>query len=368
MRPEAKPRSEALGGQTRTGQLIVSVIVSCRNEGGHIARFLDSVLRQDLSGMECEILVVDGESDDNTRAILESYRERDLRVVVLSNPGRYTAKGLNLARAVAKGDIIVRMDAHTEYAPDYVRRCVETLVATGADNVGGPVLTKAESPLQRAVAAAFHSQFSTGGGRFHDPHYEGFVDTVPYGCWWRERLAQYGPFDESLIRNEDDEFNLRILKQGGKIWQSRAIRSWYYPRATIKGLFRQYFQYGFWKVAVIRKHRGVASVRHVVPSLLVLAQLAALLAVGVDWLLESPAAMQVALTVLAATNILYVVANLAASFRVASRAGWSLLPYLPLLFLVYHTSYGLGFLLGTLYFLRGAPADVRSPLFTGLSR
>jgi len=114
------------------------------------------------------------------------------------------------------------------------------------------------------VAAAFHSSFSTGGAKAHDENYEGWVDTVAYGCWRKTTLVQLGLFDEALVRNQDDELNLRLTRAGGKIWQSRAIVSWYSPRAALSSLFRQYFQYGFWKVAVIRKHGLAGFLAHLV--------------------------------------------------------------------------------------------------------
>ena len=159
------------------------------------------------------------------------------------------------------------MDTHTEYATDYVRKCVRTLETTKACNVGGPARTKADGLCPRAIQAAYHSRFSSGGARFHDEHYSGYVDTVPYGCWRKETLIRLGLFDEQLVRNQDDELNLRLIRDGGKIWQASDIVSWYHPRSTLSSLFRQYFQYGFWKVLVIRKHRLPASWRHLIPGI-----------------------------------------------------------------------------------------------------
>src|SRR5262249_47627952 len=151
-------------------------------------------------------------------------------------------------------------------ASDYCRRCLEALRLTGADNVGGAARTKASGLRARAIAAAYHSRFSTGGAKFHDERYEGYVDTVTYGCWHKSTLERLGLFDETLARNQDDELNLRLVRAGGKIWQSAAVVSWYRPRSSISALCRQYFQYGFWKVAVIRKHVLPASWRHLAPA------------------------------------------------------------------------------------------------------
>jgi succinoglycan biosynthesis protein ExoA len=196
---------------------------------------------------------------------------------VIDNPGRIVSTGLNSAIKAARGEIVVRMDAHTEYAPDYVQQCVAVLQETGADNVGGPARTRAETYLEKAVAAAYHSRFAVGGARFHDVNYEGWVDTVTYGCWRREAFDRFGYFDEELVRNQDDEHNLRIIRDGGKIWQSPKIRSWYRPRGSLSALFKQYMQYGYWKVRVIQKHKLPASWRHLVPGAFVLALLVLIL-------------------------------------------------------------------------------------------
>src|SRR5262249_41370233 len=188
----------------------------------------------------------------------------------IDNPERIVSTGLNAAIRAAHGDIIVRMDVHTEYASDYVRQCVEVLEETGADNVGGPWIARGETYTARAVAAAFRSPFAVGNARGHDPFYEGPLDTVYLGCWRRDLLLRNQEFDEELVRNQDDEHNLRLTVAGGVVWQSPRIKSWYCPRSSLAGLFRQYFQYGYWKVRVIQKHGRSASLRHIVPVFFVL--------------------------------------------------------------------------------------------------
>jgi len=345
----------------------ITVIVPCRNEAAHIRHFLEGLLAQDLDGFEWEAVVADGMSDDGTRVILEEYARREPRIRVIENRGRIVSTGLNEAIRAARGEIIVRMDVHTEYARDYVRRCVEVLEETGADNVGGPARTHADGCLAKAVAAAYHSAFSCGGARFHDPGYEGPVDTVAYGCWPRKTFERVGLFDETLVRNQDDELNLRIVRAGGVVWQSPRIRSWYRPRGSLRALFRQYFQYGFWKVAVIRKHKLPASWRHLVPGLFVLANVAlpGLWAVGrlagAAWLAEPARALWLA------QAAAYGVACAAASI-LAARKQWRLLPLLPVVFATYHVSYGLGFLAGVGHFILRPQPRQPGKLFTALSR
>jgi succinoglycan biosynthesis protein ExoA len=252
----------------------ISVVIPCRNEKRHICEFLDSLLAQDLDPQwQFEILIADGLSDDGTRELLGQYCGKTHAVRVIDNPGRIVSTGLNEAICAATGDVIVRMDAHTHYAPDYIRECVTALQVSGADNVGGPWVAEGRGLVGRAIAAAFRSRFCTGGGKAHDAEYEGEVDTVYLGCWTRSVFDRAGLFDTTLVRNQDDEFNFRLRRLGGRVWQSPRIRSSYSPRASITALFRQYLQYGFWKVAVIRKHRALASWRHIVPVLFVVSLL-----------------------------------------------------------------------------------------------
>ena len=334
----------------------VSVVVACRNERGHIRGFLDSLFAQELAGIAWEAVIADGMSDEGTREMLEDARRRPgMELLVIDNRRLIVSTGLNRAIQAARGEIIVRMDAHTAYAPDYIRRCLETMERTGAENVGGPARTAASGAPARAIAAAFHSRFSTGGGKFHDETYEGWVDTVPYGCWCKETLVGLGLFDEELVRNQDDELNLRLRRRGGRIWQTPAIVSWYSPRATLAGLFQQYFQYGFWKTAVIRKHRLPGSWRHLVPCVFVGANV--ILGV-VTALAAMSGAQQVFYLTLAAwgtMTLAYAAASAIASVTAARRAGWAVLALLPGAFLTYHAAYGLGFLTGLLSIRRLLP-------------
>lgn len=347
----------------------ISIVAACRNEARHIREFLDSILAQDFDRMTWEALIADGMSSDGTREILDEYSRRCPHIRVLTNHGRTTSTGLNTAIRASVGRIVMRFDAHTSYALDYCRRSVETLDRTGADNVGGPARTKVEGVRARAIAAAYHSRFSTGGARFHDPDFEGFVDTVPYGCWRREIFDRIGMFDESLVRNQDDEFNLRLLRAGGKIWQDPAIVSWYSPRATIRGLFHQYFQYGFWKVAVIRKHRVPGSWRHLVPAGFVLAWIL----LGLLWTIASitgpPRLFDWSSGLLIACVCGYAAANIAASILSARTHGWDTLILLPTAFAAFHFSYGLGFLAALPQFAGQPPGKITgNSVFTRITR
>jgi succinoglycan biosynthesis protein ExoA len=396
----------------------VSIVIPCRNERGHIRACLASTLNQMEPAGGFEVIVADGMSDDGTREILSRLAEEvagkpadaapslggegrgegeslksasapGCLLRIIDNPGRIVSKGLNAAIRAARGDIIIRMDAHTEYATDYVRECVAALQATAADNVGGPACTKAQTFIEKAVSAAYHSPFSVGGARFHDTDYEGYVDTVTYGCWPRSTFEKFGLFDEELVRNQDDEYNLRITRGGGKIYQSPKIKSWYRPRGTLAALFKQYMQYGYWKVRVIQKHKLPASWRHLVPGAFVLAlMLLFLLSLACEvfgFLLHGPRPVKWAWPVkpsllhwaayftgqLSTFSFLlicsaYLLAVLVASVVTAAKTEWKLLPVLPLVFGCYHFGYGFGFLRGILDFIilrRGASVS-----FTKLTR
>lgn len=314
-----------------------TIVVPCRNEVRTIRGFLDDLLGQEPSGGDREIIVADGDSDDGTAAILQEYASRCPLIRVIENPNRYTSAGLNLAIRAARGELIVRMDVHTKYAPDYVKQCLAVKQRTGAVNVGGAARTMAHGWLPETIAAAYASPFAVGGARFHFPTYCGPVDTVTYGCWRRQDLFDLGLFDETLVRNQDDELNLRIRRSGGLIWQDPSIRSWYTPRGNLRSLFRQYFQYGFWKVAVIRKHALPASWRHLVPVTLV----CSLLLLAIATIFWRPAAVLLAVETGAYLAFLSV-----GSVRVAQRHGWNKLPLLPAVLACFHFAYGTGFLTG----------------------
>lgn len=328
---------------------IVSVILPCRNEAGYIEDCLQSILEQELPDVELEILVADGVSTDGTREYVQRLAAENPRVRFLNNPGRIVSTGLNAALREARGDVLIRMDAHTYYAPDYIKECLAVLRETGADNVGGPMRTTADSYKERAIRAVFHSPFAVGGARSHKTDYEGYVDTVIYGCWKKKVFDRVGNFDEELVRNQDDEHNLRIVRNGGKVYQSPRIRSWYHVRDSFKTLWKQYMQYGYWKVLVIKKHRLPASIRHVIPAAFV-AALSLLFLVGWFW--------RPALWVAVGLAGLYLAAVILVSVVTAFRTEIKLFPVLPIAFGCFHLGYGYGSLRGFLDFIlfQKAPA------------
>jgi succinoglycan biosynthesis protein ExoA len=335
---------------------IVSIIVPCRNEKDYIEGCVRSILAQESPAAGFfEVIVADGMSDDGTRDILERLKKEDARLRVIDNPGRIVSSGLNAAIQAAQGKIIIRMDAHTQYDRDYIRQSVQVLEETGVDKVGGPWLAKGEGFISRAVAAAFQSPFAAGGARGHDPAYEGAVDLVYLGCWRREVFERIGLFDEELVRNQDDEFDFRLKLAGGSIWQSPRIRSCYTPRSSLRKLFKQYMQYGYWKLRVMQKHKMPASLRHLVPGIFVFL-LFTLPLVSLAW----PYAAWIWFGVAG----VYGICNLVASSLTAAHHGWTFFFVLPFAFACYHIGYGVGFVHGAwnLIILRRTPSRTYTEL------
>ncbi|MCD6672190.1 MAG: glycosyltransferase family 2 protein [Burkholderiaceae bacterium] len=323
----------------------VSVIVPCCNERDCLDAFLKSVFAQVPASPEhvLEVVIADGMSDDGTRERLQDWQRRQPALVVIDNPERITSTALNRAIERATGEIVVRMDVHTVYASDYVAECVRTLERTGATCVGGPWRPVGEGALQGAIARAFESRFGSGGAASRRTDYSGPVDTVYLGAWRRADLVRLGGFDEFLVRNQDDELNLRIVRSGGKVWQSVSIRSYYAPRASLRALFRQFYQYGYWKIPVIRKHRLPASPRHLVPFAFVLV-LTLLAAAALFW----PPAGLAGLALLA-TYFVAALANAAGSSRLLANP-WETLT-IAMAFACMHFGYGIGFGHGLLDFV-----------------
>jgi succinoglycan biosynthesis protein ExoA len=363
------PLSEEESSMQQSEAIDISVVISCRNEIQLIRLFLESLFQQDIPGLQVEVLIADGASEDGTRHVLAEFEKQYPALRVLDNPEKIAAAGLNRAIRESRGEIILRMDAHTIYAPDYVKSCLEVLYEANAENVGGPALTRAEGYIPQAIAHAFHAPFAVGGAKFRDPHYEGPTSTVPYGCWRKSTLECVGLFDEEMVRGQDDELNHRIISAGGTVWQSPKIVSWYQPRANLSALFWQYFQNGFWKVAAIRKHCRPASFRNLVPATCLLLGFALPVCAAVERLGGSPKWQNIFLAAWIALAGLYLTVSYGSAILVARRAGWKFLPILPIVFATYQFSYALGFLLGLLHHPAGRHgSNPRRKVATTLTR
>ena len=320
----------------------MTLIMPVRNEAAYIERSLGAVLAQDYPAERMEIIVVDGASTDHTREIIQGFQAIHANLQLIENPQKIVPVSLNAALRVAKGDVIVRVDGHCIIVPDYVSRCVKHLRSKRVDCVGGPIDTVGESPGAQTIAVAMSSPFGVGGVPFRTIKDRALlVDSVAFPAYTRQAVEKAGFFDEELVRNQDDEYNYRLRKLGGKILLSPDIHSSYYSRTSLKSLWRQYFQYGYWKVRVMQKHPQQMALRQFIPPVFVLALVTALflsMLYPFGWLS------------LAAVAGSYSLANLAASFLTAHRHGWGHLILLPLIFTILHLSYGCGFLVGLVKF------------------
>ncbi|MDR1240712.1 MAG: LicD family protein [Oscillospiraceae bacterium] len=320
----------------------VSVVVPLFNEERYIDDLISSILKQDYSKENLEILFIDGGSCDLTLKIIEkNINSSCFDIKLINNPMRTVQHAMNLGIKNSKGEIIVRMDAHAVYSPDYVSKCVEVIRKTGAQNVGGLMLAKGKTKMQKIIAAAYHIKFVLGGGKNHDENYEGFTDTVFLGAFNKKYLNMIGMYDENFIINEDDELNYRIIENGGKIFVTPEIKSVYYPRDNIKELFKQYLNYGLWKVAVIKKHKKPARISHLVPALFVV------------FLLFFPSLFFVYKSLFFSyilVLVIYACLNIYFSFGSKIISGFFEKITLAWVSFIIHTSYGLGFLFGLFKF------------------
>ena len=337
----------------------VSLILPVRNERDYIARCLDAVVAQDYPAELLEIIIADGMSDDGTREVIRRYQQRRHNIILIDNPERIASTALNRAIRKSVGEIIIRVDGHCEIAADYVSRCAAHLHESGVDGVGGPITTVGQTPIAQAIAVAMSSKFGVGDSGFRVLKDETrLVDTIAFPAYRREVVERAGLYDEELIRNQDDEYNYRLRSLGARLLLAADVRSTYYSRSSLRSLWRQYFQYGYWKVRVLQKLPREMQLRQFVPPLFVATLLAGVLllpfgAVGMV-LLVIPASMHLA-------------ANLIASFATGAKNGWLTVLLLPPVFLILHISYGAGFLTGLVRFRnRWGDRVGRVPLKNGL--
>lgn len=340
----------------------VSIVVPCRNEAAYIEQMLDSILANTYPRDRLEVLIVDGMSDDGTRALIADYARRRPAIRLLDNPKRTTPHALNLGISWARGAIIMRMDVHVSYPPTYIADLVHWLERTGADNVGGSCVTHPGdgTTMARAIAAVLAHPFGIGDARFRLGTNElREVDTVPFGTFRREVFQRVGLFDEELVRNQDDEFNFRLLRAGGRVLLVPGVVSCYYARRSLRQLASMFYQYGYFKPLVALKVGKIMTLRQLVPAVFVLSVLLAGFAAA--WV---AAARAFGVLILGPYLALDGACALAIAWRRGARVGLATAGIFPVL----HFSYGFGFLRGALALLarpRGRRMDLSG---TPLSR
>lgn len=316
---------------------LVTIVVPCRNEERYIVECLDSILACDYPSDRLEVLVVDGMSDDGTRAVLADYAARNPLVRMLDNPRRITPVALNLAIRAARGEVIVRMDAHVVYPRNYVSRLVAALDEFGADNVGAVLRTLPanQTAMGKAIAIGMSHPFGVGTSYFRiGTDQPRWVDTIAFFCIRRSTFDRVGMFDEELIRHQDGEFNARLIKSGGRILLIPDVVSYYYARATLRQVGRMFYQYGYFKPLVAKKLGRFMTVRQLIPPGFVLG----LLVTGVAALLWKPALILFGLVAGSYAGIV-----LGSAVQTALKQGPAVGAALAAVLPVIHVSYGVGF-------------------------
>lgn len=331
---------------------VVSVVLPIRNEAENIEECLGRLLSQDYPPELVEIIVVDGNSTDGTRdAVLAVQGRTDGgRIRLLDNPKRIVPAALNIGISAAEGDVIVRMDGHTVPEAGYLSACVRALRESQAANVGGPMIPVGKTRFGEAVAAAQQHPIGVGDAKFHFDGQAAFVDTVYMGAFRKEIFALAGLFDESMVRNQDSEMNIRIRKAGGRIYLDPAIRSSYTPRGSWPELWRQYFQYGWWRVETVRRHPGSLRWRQLIPALFV---------VGLGTLAAAALFVPLARIGLVLFAGTYLTALLATTVSLREKLSVGAMLRVPAALATMHVGWGSGFLLSL--FSKGSFPYTASP-------
>jgi succinoglycan biosynthesis protein ExoA len=309
---------------------MISVVCPVFNESAYIKKLLDFYINALPSNKE--LLLVDGNSTDDTRTIIRQYMTQHPDIYLLNNPQRIVPYALNKAIEEAKGDIIIRLDAHTDYSADYFEKIVEVFKTTDADIVGGPMRIAAGNTIQNAIGYTTCTAFGVGNSSFHFPDYEGYADSVYLGAWKKSIFKTTGLFDVAFKRNQDDEFHYRAKSMGFKIYQHPDIKLYYHPRKTFGLLFKQYYQYGLYKPLVLKKIKSAVSVRHLIPTLFVL------------YLLTVPAYFIIPSYIGLVPLLLYLTGELFFTFR--SKKPFAEMLAIVLVYPILHISYGMGFIAG----------------------
>jgi len=314
----------------------ISIVIPCLNEKKYILRCLQSIAGQSYPAHLITTYVCDGMSDDGTRELIMEFAKAHPQFTLLDNVRKTTPFALNLGIRASAAEIVIILGAHSELDPGFVRKSVESFEIDPAIMCTGGVLENVyENETSRMIGAAMSSSFGVGNAHFRTGNKSGFVDTVAFGAYKREIFAKVGFFDEELIRNQDDEFNFRVTNAGYKIYLNHEIRCRYFVRASFRKLYRQYYQYGYWKVFVNKKHQTITTVRQLIPMLFVLYLI----------LLTASAFVCKALFLGMSTfGLLYLL--LAFVFAVRSAFSFGGVLGVAFTFFILHFSYGLGYLKG----------------------
>lgn len=317
----------------------VSVIIPVLNEEYYIKKLLESILNQDYDFSKLEIIFVDGASIDKTVSIINNeLQDKNINYTIITNEEKITPKSVNMGIKKSKNDIIIRLDAHSEYPKNYISKCVYYLNKTGADNVGCLINTKLDGIKGKAITNVLTSKFGVGNSKFRTNAESGYVDTVPYGTFRKTLFDKIGYFNEELIRSEDNEINYRIIKNGGKVYLFNDISTIYYPRKSIRKLIKMAYENGKWSVYTGYFIPGSMKLRHFIPFIFVLS-----LIVGI---LISLLKIKM-LTVLFLIEIaLYLFLDLIFSLKSIKKIGIVSSLISIIIYPLFHISYGIGSIIG----------------------
>ncbi|WP_157002453.1 glycosyltransferase family 2 protein [Agromyces laixinhei] len=329
-----------------TSLLGVSYVMPVLNDASHVRAAVESILAQDYTG-PVEVLIALGPSIDGTNELVADLATRDDRVRVLENEVGSTPAGLNIGIRAARYPVVVRVDSHSMLPPDYARIAVEELENTGADNVGGIMDARGETPFERAVALAYTTKVGLGGSAFHVGGTAGPADTVYLGVFRRDALIRVGLFDETIKRGQDWELNRRLRETGGVVWFTPRLAVLYRPRSSFDRLARQMFSTGLWRGELARRFPSANGIRYFVPPVMVLGVVLGLL-LGLGGIVQAALGATPWLLIGFIVPVVYVFFVLAATLvsargRGAATAAWFLV-VLPCI----HVSWGVGFVLGYL--------------------
>lgn len=326
---------------------LISIIVPVRNEKDFISNLINSILEQDYSKELLEVFLIDGLSTDGTSELIQNYTQKYKFIKLLTNQHKTVPFALNLGIKQAKGDIIIRLDAHAEYPANYISTLVYYLQKLNADNVGGvwETIPSNNSLKAKSIAMALSSSFGVGNATYrlnssNDEYLE--VDTVPFGCYKREIFERIGYFDEQLTRNQDNEFNERLKKAGGKIFLIPSLKIKYYARENYSKLYKMFYQYGYFGPLVDIKLGRPTRLRRYIPTIFVLA----LFFLPFGGLIFMPL-----LYLWIFVIVIYTISSLLfATFKCFTRNSLKLIPYVMWAYFVSHVSYGLGYIKGFIDF------------------
>lgn len=318
------------------GRPRVSVVIPCRNEQANIEACLQSVIGQTLPPGEFEILVIDGRSDDGTRAVIDRLAATTAHCTIIDNPRQTTPVAMNIGIRAAKGEVVAILGAHTIYPRDYLEACLDILRRhPEVDCAGGTIAHEGTTPFGRAVALAMAHPMGMGNALHRDPRHEGYAEGACFPLFRREVFDRIGCYDEALERNQDDELNGRLARSGGKVWLSPTACAAYRVRETPRALFRQFFQYGFWRTVVLRRQGFRTPLRRLVPAAML-----ALFAASVVLAATSGGAWVGAAVMLPA---MYLAMLLGAAWAADARGPGALLRFV-LATAILHLAYALGFI------------------------